>query len=103
MSGILIVTHKVRDYRVWKPVFDESEELRHQYGLRNGWIARNPEDANLLTVVLHCEDTNRARQFMNLPNLRDAMQRSGVEGEPKVCLLEQVAEIKAPLTFTGRC
>lgn len=103
MSGILIVTHKVRDYRTWKPVFDESEELRQQYGLRNGWIARNPEDANLVTVVLVCEDLNKARLFMNLPNLRDAMQRGGVEGEAKVCLLEQVAEVRSPVTHPGSC
>ncbi len=103
MSGILIVTHKVRDYRTWKPVFDESEDLRHQYGIRNGWIARNPEDANLLTVVAFCEDLGRAREFMNLPQLREWMKRSGVEGEPKICFLEQLAEVKSPVTYTGRC
>jgi hypothetical protein len=103
MSGILIVTHKVRDYRTWKPVFDESEELRHQYGLLNGWIARNPENANLLTVILLCEDLDKARLFLNLPNLRDSMERGGVEGEPKVCLLEQVAEVKSLATYPGNC
>jgi hypothetical protein len=103
MSGLLIVTHKVKDYRTWKPVFDETEELRQHYGLRNGWVARNPEDPNLLTVVFLCDDMNRARQFTTLPQLREAMKRGGVEGEPKICLLEQIAEVKAPLTFTGRC
>ena len=93
MTGFLIVTHRVADYRRWKAVFDQSEELRRKYGLSGGWITRDPDDKNELTVIVFSEDLSRAKEFMDLPQLREWMNLGGVEGEPEIRMVEEVTAV----------
>ena len=59
---ILIVRHTVRDYAAWKPVFDEGEGLRTEYGLLSHTIYRTIEDPNDLTLEFQIESRERAQR-----------------------------------------
>ena len=90
---ILIVRHTVRDYAAWKPVFDEDENRRTQYGLRNHIIYHTAEDPNDLTIEFQIESRERAEELLRDPALAEAMERSGVIGKPLVVWLEKVESV----------
>ena len=96
MTKYVIVNQHVKNYEQWKPVFDRSEELRHEYGVRGGYITRNSEDPNEICVMLECEDFDRARELLNLPKLKQFMKESGIIGEPHCWYVEEVARVHEP-------
>jgi hypothetical protein len=95
--SFLVVTHKIRDYAQWKPMFDQSEGLRHEHGLRGGWILRDEKDKNLITVALEVDDLDAARRFMASDQLKEHMELGGVIGKPSILLLEEVERVPEPV------
>ena len=78
----LVVHHRVNDYDVWKPVFDEHESVRRSHGElehRIFQVLGDPEG-----VVIHNDFPSEAaaREFLDDPSLPEAMERGGVEGTP---------------------
>ncbi len=100
MNTFLVVRHRIGDFDQWKKVFDESDDLRRQYGIGQGWIFRDAEAPQWITVMLSCQDRERAREFMGLDSIKDMIQRAGVQDEPTIMFVEQVAEVAemAPAT-----
>ncbi len=92
---IMSVRHKIGDYQTWKAVFDESEELRRDYGLKACWILRDLVDASKLTVSCEIESVKRAREFMNLPAIKEMIRRAGVLDTPEISFSEVVAKVPA--------
>jgi heme-degrading monooxygenase HmoA len=86
---LLIVQHKVTDYDVWKPVFDEHESVRAKYGGQGHTIYRGADDPNELTLVFRYESRERADEFMRDPSLAEAMRRGGVISEPRFTWVEE--------------
>ena len=81
---IIIVQHKVRDYDTWKPVFDEHEATRRRYGATGHELYRGVDDPNELTIVNHFPSKEQAEAFAADPSLKEAMERGGVTGEPRL-------------------
>ncbi|MCE5278072.1 MAG: hypothetical protein ABFD92_15650 [Planctomycetaceae bacterium] len=100
MNTFLVVRHQIGDFEQWKRVFEESDELRREYGIGRGWIFRDEAAPEWVTVMLQCQDKQRAQEFMNLDSVKDMIQRAGVKGEPVIMFVEQVAEVAelAPAT-----
>ena len=84
MSAILTVRHQVSDYAAWRKVYDEVEPLRTQYGCTAQRILRLPEDGNDLFVTHEFPSAAQASGFAGDPGLREAMDRAGVEGMPRI-------------------
>jgi hypothetical protein len=78
----LVVHHPVRDYAVWKPVFDGHEEARRAHGAIEHRIFRFPGDDRSVVVHLDFPSEDDADALVADPSLREAMERGGVEGEP---------------------
>jgi len=85
---IVIVQHKVRDYDAWKAVFDEHGEVRKRYGATGHRIYRHLDDPNEVTVLNQFPSREKAEAFVRDPSLREAMQRGGVLGEPRITWAE---------------
>lgn len=83
-----LVRHKVKDYSIWKPYFDENVPNRSQYGFKKGIIFRNMEEPNELFLLLEWDDMNLAREFFSLEELRKMMDQAGVVDEPDIYHLE---------------
>jgi quinol monooxygenase YgiN len=90
---ILRVVHHVRDYDSWREVFDEHRGVREQHGALGHAVYRDTADPNLVTVVNRFPSAPHAQAFMNDPSLAQAMQRAGVDSEPKIDMLELVDEL----------
>ena len=84
MSAILAVRHQVSDYAAWRKVYDEVEPLRAQYGCTAQRVLRLPEDGNDLFVTHEFPSATQASGFAGDPELREAMDRSGVQGMPRI-------------------
>jgi hypothetical protein len=74
----------VQDYAAWRPVYDAHEAARTAAGLTNGRVYRSAEDPNDILILLDMADRRRAEEFGRSDDLRDAMRRAGVVGQPEI-------------------
>ncbi len=82
--GAMIVRHSVRDYGAWRPVYDGHEAARTAAGLTNGRVYRSAEDPSDILLLFDTADRRRAEEFGRSDDLREAMQRAGVVGQPEI-------------------
>jgi len=91
----MLVRHKVSDLAKWRPLFDEHATVRKEFGFKGAQAFKNVDDPNELVVLFEVEDVERARQFSQSDELREAMERAGVSDVPDVFLLEEEAKTSA--------
>jgi heme-degrading monooxygenase HmoA len=89
----LLIRHKVSDYSKWKPVFDADGVNRQASGSRGGQLFRNASDPNELVMLFEWDDLEKARQFTQSEDLRQAMQQAGVVDHPDIYFLEEVGHV----------
>jgi len=89
----LLVRHKVEDYAKWKPIFDQVGATRQASGSQGGQLFRNAHDPNELVALFEWDDIEKARQFAQSEDLRQAMQRAGVSDQPDIYFLEEVEHV----------
>jgi len=80
--NVLTVTHKVKNFAVWKAGYLSHDSMRNAYGLTHYALGREMEDSNLILVIIKAADIAKAKEFTASPDLKAAMQRGGVTGKP---------------------
>ena len=70
----MFIKHRVADYAKWKPVFDEHEALRTEYGTVGHSLHRDADDPNVIIIAFRVSDLNRAKEFAASEELRSAME-----------------------------
>jgi len=90
MSATLAIRHHVREYPAWRKVYDEVEPLRAKHGCTAQRVMRLPDDGNELFVTHDFPTAEQAGSFAQDPALRDAMDRAGVEGAPRIEIFTDV-------------
>jgi hypothetical protein len=83
------IRHHVRDYDEWRTVYDSFEDVQQQAGVRAEAVYRGLDDPNDVTVTHDFDDAQAAKAFLGRQELREAMQRGGVEGDPEVWFAEE--------------
>ena len=86
----VLVNHKVKDYDAWKQVFDKFIDTRRSGGEKAFRILRPSDNPNDLTLLFEWDTTEHAQKFMKSPELKSAMERGGVAGEPKIQFLNEI-------------
>jgi len=86
----IFVRHKVEDYNMWKPVFDEHGAVRKTMGSKGGYLFRNIDDPNEVVMYIEVDDVEKAREFVKSEDLRQTMERSGVIDQPDIYFLDLV-------------
>jgi hypothetical protein len=84
MSATLVVRHKVQDYAAWRPVYDEIEPLRVEYGCTGQRVLQLSGDGNDLLITHDFPSVEQASGFAADPGLAAGMQRAGVDGPPQI-------------------
>jgi heme-degrading monooxygenase HmoA len=83
------VQHTVEDFDRWKAAFDAHASTREAGGgTGKDQVLRDTEKPNQLTVILEWDELDKARQFAQSQELREAMQNAGVTGPPTVHFLK---------------
>jgi heme-degrading monooxygenase HmoA len=91
----LLIQSTVEDYAKWKSVFDEYVTDRKTSGSKGGHLFRSADNPNDITILFEWDDLDRARQFTESDDLREAMQRAAVIGRPDLYFLEEVEKVRA--------
>ncbi len=86
----VLIRHRIGSFAAWKAVFDGHAISRQANGSRGGLLFGAAGDPNDVLVLLGRDDVDRARLFLDSDDLREALTRAGVLGEPEVWLLEDV-------------
>jgi quinol monooxygenase YgiN len=81
-----IVTHPVKDFNIWKAVFDRMETVRKEGGELSVVVLRHCDDSNMVTVINTWDTAERAQAFFANKDLQSAMAESGVTAPPTFVL-----------------
>jgi hypothetical protein len=84
----VLVRHKVQDFARWKPYFDSDAPHRSAAGLRDKLVLRNADDPQEVIILFETDDLGKARQFAQMPELREVMEKAGVVDKPDMYFLE---------------
>jgi len=88
----MFIKHRVADFDAWKKVFDEHEATRRESTVTGHSVHRDTDDPNVVTLAFRVTDLARAKDFATSDNLREIMQRAGVEGPPDIWYTEDVED-----------
>ncbi len=91
----VLVRHKVRDYSVWKRVYDAHLPKRLEAGLTEKYLFRDANDTNEVITLFEAKDLGRAKAFIESLDLRETMEKAGVIDKPDVYYLNDQAGIFA--------
>ncbi len=83
----LLVRHKVADFERWKQVFDSHAAGQRAMGLRITHVMRNFDDPAEIVLLFEVEDLEKAKQFVNSPQVPGAQRDSGVTDTPDIYFL----------------
>jgi uncharacterized protein (DUF1330 family) len=86
--ALALVLHRVEDYDAWRRVYDSVSDLQKAGGVTAESVHRMVDDPDNVLVIHEFDTVDHARSFFADPVLRDAMQRGGVVGEPRIEVFE---------------
>ncbi len=89
----LLVRHKVEDYAKWKRAFDEHAATRQTGGSKGGQLFRSSDDPNEVVGLFEWDDLEKARQFVQSEDLRQAMESAGVSDQPDIYFLDKIEDV----------
>lgn len=84
MTATMFARHSVNDYAAWRAVYDEVEPLRQQYGCTGAEVHTDPSDKNDVFIIHRFPSVEQAQGFASSDELREAMDRAGVSGPPRI-------------------
>jgi quinol monooxygenase YgiN len=85
----MIVTHKVKDFSIFKKTFDSVIDLRKSNGELSDRIYRDASDPNELTLIFNWNSLANAQKYAHSPELKAAMDKAGVVGKPEIHFLNE--------------
>ena len=74
----------IGDYAKWRPVFDKNKHLRDKAGPYECACLSRRRQSKELIIWSETSDAAKAREALNGPEIRSAMQEAGVVGPPKI-------------------
>lgn len=83
-KATLIGRHRVNDYAAWRAVYDSVADLRGEFGCIEEEVLVDPNDKQDVTVLHRFPTLEQAQGFAASDELREAMGRAGVAGEPRI-------------------
>ncbi len=89
MAYFVIVTSKVKDFKVWKAAYDDHINVRKEFGLAEHHVLQGTDDPNEIVIMLKVSDLNRAKAFLADPKVQEVISKSGVVGKPQVHFLRE--------------
>jgi len=101
-QNMMIVTHKVADFAKWQMAYDEHDSMRLASGIHSYVIARGFQDSNMVMVAVKIDDVTKAKAFSKSPDLKKAMQKSGVTGAPSISIITATWQDTATLSSNLR-
>jgi len=90
MKYVLII-HEVKDYLLWKKVFDEASTIRKLAGEISYQLLKHEQDSNNIVHFSTWTSLENARKFFESPELIQIRIKAGVKA-PEFIYLEKLEE-----------
>jgi hypothetical protein len=81
-----IIRHSVKDFDAWMAGYVAHKDMRRSSGIVGDAVNRSVENANEVVVYLQAESHDALKGFLESADLKEAMQKTGVEGAPDITL-----------------
>ena len=85
----MFIRHNVADYANWKKGYDAFDSQRNALGVTAQASYQLDTDPKDVTVTHNFANIEAAKAFAASPELKDAMQKAGVVGEPSIWFTNQ--------------
>ncbi|MCX6258555.1 MAG: cyclase [Bacteroidia bacterium] len=80
--------HTVADFNKWKNVFEETRPLLKKSSSTAAHVFNNHANPNDVLVITEWNNKEQAMKFGESPELKSAMERSGVTSAPEMTFAE---------------
>ncbi len=80
----LTIHLKVKDFNAWRTSYNGNEKNRVSAGITNGRVFRSADDPNDVVILQDVADFAKARTWFGSPEMKTAMEKSGVLGSPTI-------------------
>jgi quinol monooxygenase YgiN len=80
----MFVRHEVADYGAWKKAFDAFAPIQKKGGVIHLAVYQSADNPNDVTVIHDFHSLEKAKAFAAMPELKAAMEKSGVKGAPQI-------------------
>jgi len=90
----VIIRHKVADYGQWKQVFDSHLNSRMAGGETGSRVFHSVDDPRDVTVFSDWDSVEHARRFLGSADLKAAMKKAGVVGDPEINYVQDAATVR---------
>jgi hypothetical protein len=87
MSTYVLVRHKVKDFKTWKPFYDRHIDKRTEAGMTEVYLLRGVSDPNEVIILFEAMEIGRARKFAESPDVMEKMKEAGVIDKPDIYFL----------------
>jgi hypothetical protein len=81
--ALMVVLHRVKDYAAWRKGYEDVGPMQKAGGVTAESVFRAKDDPNNVLVLHHFATMPEAVAFTKSSDLREAMERNGVEGAPR--------------------
>ncbi len=90
-STTALVRHRVANYDAWKTVYDSFASIQVEHGVRAHQVLRLHDSPNDLVITHTFDDLETAKAFFAMPELKQAMNKAGVDDDSvKVAFYDEV-------------
>ena len=88
--AIVIASHKVKDFNVWKPFFDNDKKRRQEMGIKELKNGHKADDPNDIFFIWEVDDPAKFKEAAdNDKGLHEIMEKAGVIGGMNVTVLRE--------------
>ena len=86
--ALAIIRHRVSDFDAWRKVYDSVGAMQKAGGVIEESVYQGKNDPNDVVVLHRFNSIEEAEKFLASSDLKDAMQRAGVVGAPRIEVFE---------------
>ncbi len=91
----ILMRLKVRDFDAFWHGFQERGSARERLGSRGVSVLRSQDDAHAVVLHFTWEGREASSEFLQDPEVQDAMIKGGVIGKPEIEHLDPIGELPA--------
>ena len=88
----MFVRHEVADYATWKKSYDGFRPTQKKLGVVSQAVFQSTDNPNDVTVSHVFHSLDQAKAFVASPELKAAMEKSGVKGAPQIWFTTKAAK-----------
>lgn len=85
-----LVKLTVADYAQWRAAYDSLQGLRQTNGAIEDHVFQSADNPNEVFALIAWKNPDQARAYFISPELRQGMQKGGVQGPPTISYLNEI-------------